>query len=156
MTHRSVVRRLCSSVVATVAVVASPAFAHHSFSAYDMSRTESASGALKDFRWGAPHSSMVLTYRDKSGKEQAMSVVTGSPGALARQGFTPRDFHAGDKVTVTFHPNRSGASGGAMTTLTLPDGRIYNDNEAAAAGPPGAPPGAPPGPPGAPVGPPGK
>jgi hypothetical protein len=152
MTYRPAIRWLGLSVLAMAAVVASPAFAHHSFSAYDMSRTETASGSLKEFRWGAPHSSMVLTYRDKSGKDQAMSVVTGSPAALSRQGFTPRDFHAGDKVTVTFHPNRSGASGGAMSALTLPDGRIYNDNEATAA----APPGAPPGPPGAPVGPPGK
>ena len=46
------------------AVAVAPANAHHSFNAYDMSKTESASGSIKEFRWGAPHSSMVLIYSD--------------------------------------------------------------------------------------------
>ena len=142
MTH-PVFRRLGLFLSAAATIVATPAFAHHSFAAYDMSKTETVSGSLKEFRWGAPHSSMVVIYHDKSGKEQAMSVVTGSPAALSRQGFTPRDFHSGDKVTVTYHPNTSGGIGGALATLTLPNGRTYNDNEAAAAGPPGAPAGPP-------------
>jgi len=92
------------------AIAAAPAFAHHSFNAYDMSKTETVSG------------------------------VSGSPLAFAKQGLAPRDFHRGDKVTVTYHPNTSGGAGGAIATLTLPDGKTYKDTEAAAAGPPGAPP----------------
>jgi hypothetical protein len=135
-----------------------PAFAHHSFNAYDMSKTEAVSGSLKEFRWGAPHSSIVLIYLDKDGKQQAMSVVSASPLSFSRQGFEPRDFHRGDKVTITYHPNTSGGAGGALASLTLPDGRTYKDFEVAAAGgapgaptPPAGPPGAPP-----PAGPPGK
>jgi len=155
MTYQPVVQRLRLSIAAVaIAIAAAPAFAHHSFSAYDMSKTATASGTLKEFRWGAPHSSMVLIYVDKNGKQQAMSVVTGSPLALTKQGFTPRDFHTGDKVTITYHPNVSGDPGGALATLKLPDGRTYRDNEAGAAEKPGAPPpsGAPP----PPAGPPGK
>jgi hypothetical protein len=140
MTFRPVVHWLGLSVTAVAAIVAAPAIAHHSFNAYDISKTESVSGSLKEFRWGAPHSSMVLIYLDKSGKQQAMSVVSGSPLMFSRQGFTPRDFHRGDKVTVTYHPNTNGAVGGALASLTLPNGRTYKDNEAAAAGGPGAPP----------------
>jgi len=139
MTHRSVVHRLGFSVAAMAAIAAAPAFAHHSFNAYDMRKTETVSGSIKEFRWGAPHSSMVVIYLDKSGKQQTMSVVSGSPAAFSRQGFAPRDFHPGDKVTLTYHPNTSGGAGGALATLTLPDGKTYNDSEAAAAGPPGAP-----------------
>jgi hypothetical protein len=113
-----------------------------------MSKTETVSGSIKEFRWGAPHSSMVLIYLDKSGKQQTMSVVSGSPLMFSKQGFAPRDFHRGDKVTVTYHPNTSGGIGGALATLTLPDGRTFNDNEAAARGAPGAP--------ALPAGPPGK
>jgi len=144
LTHRPVFRPLGLCVAA---IAAAPAFAHHSFNAYDMSKTETVSGSIKEFRWGAPHSSMVLIYLDKDGKQQVMSVVSGSPLAFAKQGLAPRDFHRGDKVTVTYHPNTSGGPGGAIATLTLPDGKTYKDSEAAAAGPPGAP--APPtGPPG--------
>jgi hypothetical protein len=53
--------------------------------------------------------------------------------------LAPRDFHRGDKVTVTYHPNTSGGSGGALATMTLPDGKMYKDTEVAAGGPPGAP-----------------
>ena len=139
MTHRPVVQRLGFCVAVVAATAATPVFAHHSFNAYDISKTQSVSGSLKEFRWGAPHSSMVVIYLDKDGKQQTMSVVSGSPLTFSKQGFAPRDFHRGDKVKLTYHPNTTGAAGGALASLTLPDGRTYKDNEAAAAGGPGAP-----------------
>jgi len=148
MKRRPAVHRLGLSVAALTVLTAAPAFAHHSFNAYDMSKTETAAGAIKEFRWGAPHSSVVVMFVDKSGKEQTMSLVSGSPLAFSKQGFAPRDFHRGDKVTVTYHPNTGGGLGGALASLTLPDGKTYKDAEVAAAGPPGAP--------AAPAGPPGK
>ena len=137
MTHRSIVHRLALSAAAILA--AGPALAHHSFNAYDMSKVETVSGSIKEFRWGAPHSSMVLVFLDKDGKEQTMSVISGSPLMFAKQGFAPRDFHRGDKVTVTYHPNISGGQGGALSTLTLPDGKTFNDGEATAVAAPAAP-----------------
>jgi len=145
MKQRPVGHRLGLTVTAIAAFAAAPAFAHHSFNAYDMSRTETASGVLKEFRWGAPHSSLVLVYIDKSGKQQTMSVVSGSPLMFSKQGFAPRDFHRGDKVTLTYHPNTGGGLGGALATLTFPNGRTFKDSEAAAAG--AGPPAAPAGPP---------
>jgi hypothetical protein len=129
-----------------VLALAAPVWAHHSFAAYDMSKTVSQAGTIKEFRWGAPHASVVLVYTDKSGKPVTMSIVTGSPTAFSRQGFKPRDFRKGDAATVVYHPNVNGVPGGAMATLTLADGRKYSDSEAGAAGVvPGAPAGAGPG-----------
>lgn len=118
---------------ALVLLGASSAWAHHSFSAYDMRKQVSQQGTIKEFRWGAPHVSMVLAYKDKSGKAGIMSVLTGSPNAFSRQGFTVRDFRRGDPVTVVYHPNVSGLPGGAMSSLTLADGRKYSDGEAGSA-----------------------
>jgi hypothetical protein len=115
-----------------VAVVAGPVWAHHSFNAYDMSKTASQVGEIKEFRWGAPHTSLVLGYKDH-GKETRMSVVTGSPLAFSKQGFKPTDFHRGDKVTLVYYPNVNGTPGGALASVTLPDGRTYKDSEAAIA-----------------------
>jgi len=137
MTHRSLFNWLCAAGLAAIATA--PAFAHHSFNAYDVSKTESVSGSIKEFRWGAPHSSLVLIYLDKKGKQQTMSVVSGSPLMFSKQGFAPRDFHRGDKVTVTYHPNTSGAAGGALASLTLPNGKTFRDAEVAQAAGPGAP-----------------
>jgi hypothetical protein len=111
----------------------SSAWAHHSFAAYDMSHTVSAEGTLKEFRWGAPHSSMVLIYVEK-GKEKQMSIVSGSPLMFSKQGLSPRDFKRGDKVKVTYHPNTSGQPGGALASLRLPNGKTFSDTEATRVG----------------------
>jgi hypothetical protein len=121
-----------STVAAGIGLVAVPAVAHHSFAAYDMNKTAAAEGTLKEFRWGAPHSSMVLIYMD-GGKPKQMSIVSGSPLMFSKQGLTPRDFKRGDKVKVTFHPNISGQPGGAMASLKLPNGKSFSDSEAARA-----------------------
>ena len=120
-------------VAAMAAVAAGPAFAHHSFSAYNMRKTKGVSGTIKEFRWGAPHSSVVVIYLDKDGKQQVMSLISGSPLSFSKQGMAPRDFHSGDKVTVTYHPTTSGAPGGALASLSLPNGKIYRDAELSAA-----------------------
>lgn len=122
-----------AAVAASAGLAAGAADAHHSFAAYDMSRTLNADGTLKEFRWGAPHSSMVLIYLDK-GVESQMSIVSGSPLLFAKQGLNPRDFRRGDKVAVTYHPNISGQPGGALMTLKLPSGKFFSDTEAARAG----------------------
>lgn len=119
--------------VVSTAIALSAATAHHSFAAYDMSKTVSAEGTLKEFRWGAPHSSMVLIYQDK-GKEKQMSIVSGSPLMFSKQGLSPRDFKRGDKATVTYHPNISGQPGGAMASVKLASGKSFSDTEAARAG----------------------
>lgn len=118
------------SAAAMALTGASAAWAHHSFSAYDMSKQQTQRGTIKEFRWGAPHVSMVLAYKDKSGKAAAMSVTTGSPIAFSRQGFTARDFRRGDTVTMVYHPNVSGQPGGALSSLALADGRTFSDGEA--------------------------
>jgi hypothetical protein len=114
------------------AVGATAALAHHSFNAYDMSKKVSVAGTLKEFRWGAPHSAMVLVYKDKKGATAQMSLISGSPLAFSRQGFSPRDFHKGDKVQVTYHPNVNGLPGGVLASLTM-NGRTFSDTEAASA-----------------------
>lgn len=125
--------RLAAPLAAVALGLSAPALAHHSFAAYDMNRTVSVDGTLKEFRWGAPHSSMVLIYIDK-GQERQMSIVAGSPLMFSKQGLTPRDFRRGDKVKVVFHPNISGQPGGAMASLRLPSGKTFSDVEAARAG----------------------
>lgn len=119
-----------------LAALAVPAVAHHSFAAYDMSATRQISGTLREFRWGAPHSSMVVEYRDSRNQPVRMSITSGSPLSFSRQGFNPRDFTRGEAVRVTYHPNVNGSPGGALATLRLSDGRTYSDEEAARAGPP--------------------
>ena len=122
-------------VLAVLAFSAIPAFAHHSFAAYNMAETVSVAGTIKEFRWGAPHSSLVVFYEDADGQRSQMSIVSGSPLMFTKQGFKPRDFHRGDEVTVQYHPNSNGEPGGALSGLTLPNGQTFSDVEAAKSAP---------------------
>lgn len=115
--------------VILAAGMAAPLSAHHSFAGYDMSKTRSASATLKEFRWGAPHSSVVFVIKGADGKPQEVTMGSASPAAFAKQGFKPRDFKVGDKMEITWHPSKSGATGGVLATMKLADGRKFGDTE---------------------------
>jgi hypothetical protein len=122
-------------LVPTVSLVtAMPAAAHHSFAGYDLTQTLSGKGTIKEFRWGAPHSMGVFVVKDKDGKEVALTLASSTPTNFVRQGFNPKDFKVGEKVELTWHPSKSGATGGLMSSMKLPDGRIFNEKEYVQAG----------------------
>ena len=120
----SLVVTVLASVLFTVEVAA-----HHSATGYDTSKTETAQGTLKEFRWGAPHSTLVFSIKSKDGKEHDVSMGGGAPGKFVKQGFKPRDFKVGDRMEVSWHPARNGTAGGLLTHLKLKDGREYQDDE---------------------------
>jgi hypothetical protein len=112
---------------------------------YDMSRTMSASGTIKEFRWGAPHSAVIITIMGADGKPRDLSLLSGSPLAFSKQGFVPKSIKAGDKIELSWHPNWNGSFGGVAATMKFRDGKVYTESEIApgvpgAGGPPGAPP----------------
>jgi len=122
---------------------AGAAHAHHSFAAYDMAHSVTVQATVKEFRWSAPHSSVVLVYRAPNGEVRELNLVTGPPDIFARQGIAPKSLRAGDKVEATYHPNINGSAGGSLAGLTLPDGRTFKDRESFGAAPP-TPPSSPP------------
>lgn len=127
------------------AVGCAAAWGHHSSAGVDMSVTKTVSGTLKALEWSAPHAGIVVVYKDESGKPTDVSIGTGAPMTIVRQGFKRADFRIGSKVQLSWHPNRSGAPGGELESLKLEDGRMLTGGLA----PPGAPglvahPGAPP------------
>jgi len=146
---------LTAAAVAAVGA-ASPAAAHHSFAMYDMSRTESASGTIKEFRWGAPHSAVIVTILAADGKPRDLALLSGSPLAFSKQGFNPKSIKVGDKIQLSWHPNWNGSFGGVAASMKFRDGAVYTESEIApgvpgAGGPPsggppsgGPPPGGPP------------
>jgi hypothetical protein len=124
----------------------SNAWAHHSAAPYDLSKTETVTGTIKELFWGAPHASMTVSYIGPDGTPKEVWVGTAAPAVLVRQGFTSKDLHVGDRVTLAWHPDKSGALGGLMSSLTLPDGRVIHGDSFGPGGtplPPGPPPAAP-------------
>ena len=127
--------------VILAAGLTAPLSAHHSFSGYDMSKTVTAPATLKEFRWGAPHSMVVILIKGPDGKPQEVTMGSASPASFAKQGFKPRDFKVGDKMEVTWHPSKSGATGGVLSSMKLANGRTFGDTEFAPGGRGGGAPG---------------
>jgi hypothetical protein len=101
--------------------------AHHSAAGVDMTRTLTVVGTLKEFDYSAPHALFTVSSVDDKGNEVETKCSTISPAGLLKQGFRVKDFVTGDKVEVSYNPNRVGG-GGVMVSLKLGDGRVVQGN----------------------------
>jgi hypothetical protein len=99
-----------------------PVFGHHSFAGFDLSKTITLTGAVKEFQWVNPHSWIQLMVTDAGGSAVEWSIEMSAPSSLVRQGWKPRILKPGDQITVTAHPLRDGRPGGSLVSVTLADG----------------------------------
>jgi hypothetical protein len=122
-------------VLTSLALLAAPAFAHHSFAMYDMAQTKNATGKLIRFVPGANHAQLHFELIDadgktmmRDGKPAVMGVEMASAAQLARQGVTVDSFPIGTIISVAYHPLRDGRPLGALAGelikcgTTLPKG----------------------------------
>ena len=131
--------RAFAACAAMSAVLAVPAFAHHSFNTYfDISRTVKVEGVIKTFRLVSPHSDMTLEAKDASGKPVTWH-ITARTGAVnaKREGWKVEDF-IGKRVTVEGNPTRrQGGTAMAAGVVTFLD---ENNRVVCLGGCPGGPP----------------
>jgi hypothetical protein len=113
--------------IAAVAVYAIPVAAHHSFAMFDVEKTVTIEGVVKEFQWTNPHSWIHLMVTDGEGKTVQWSIELGAPSGLARQGWLPKTITPGMNVNVVIHPLTTGNPGGQFMQVTLPDGRQLGD-----------------------------
>lgn len=104
-------------------LMAAPAWTHHSDAGFDGTKTVSVKGTLKLFAWSAPHSQVIVAFKDDKGVDQEIGISTVAPAALLRQGFAPKDFRRGDSIEVFYHPARDGSLSGIMVRLVAADGK---------------------------------
>jgi len=120
--------------LATVALIyAVPALAHHSFAMFDATKATKLEGTVKEFQWTNPHAWILMTV----GADQ-WAIEMGGPGGLARQGWVPKTLTAGMKISAVIHPLKDGTHGGQFMAVTLPDGKLMGNPNAAASANAGA------------------
>ncbi len=119
--------RMIAMAGVAVGLLAGPALAHHSFAMFDADTTTEAQGTIKEFQWTNPHSWIEVMVTDAEGQEVQWSLELGGPGALSRDGWTPRTIVPGDEVTVRFHPKKDGTPMGQFVSIVLPDGETLED-----------------------------
>jgi hypothetical protein len=124
---------------------AGSAFAHHSFSMFDMQSTKTLNGTVKQFDWTNPHTWLWMYVANDKGELEQWGIEGMSPNFLGRRGWSKNTLKPGDKVAVEIHPLRNGEKGGTFLNVTLPDGRILRmfgaqiEGETRQGPPPGAP-----------------
>lgn len=100
--------RLGPGLAALLALTATVAAAHHSFTAtYFEDRTIEIEGKLLQFQFRNPHSFIHVEAPGEDGKQYRWAVEWGGAGLLASQGLTNQTFQVGDVVTVSGNPGRN-------------------------------------------------
>ncbi len=104
--------------------------AHHSVPAYfDVSKTVTVSGTLKDFKFQNPHSIMTLYIKGADGEQTEWKAEASLAAWLLRNGWKPDMFKPGMQLSITGNPARDGTVKMLrLFTVTLPDGRTLNAN----------------------------
>lgn len=115
-------KALMSLCLLATAVAAPTANAHHSPAMFDQGRTVTLTGTVRLFQWTNPHCYIQLLV-EEGGRQFEWNMEMGAPVYLYNRGWRPSTLKAGDRVTVTASPLRSGANGGLVLSVEGPDGK---------------------------------
>jgi hypothetical protein len=118
--------------VSATGALASPALAHHSRAAYDLTKEVTLEGTVVELAWTNPHIYVTVETLGEDGKPDRVDVEVTSVSEAAALGL-PRDAIApGARVTVRAHPGRgAGASAAARAVglgVTSAHGAVYPRN----------------------------
>jgi hypothetical protein len=117
-------RRLAVLAIAGVLVTGMTTSAHHSTAMYNTQNPITISGVVKKLEWTNPHAFVYLEVKDeKSGKVTEWEVEMMSLNHLRSYGWTSKTVKAGDVLSATGAPAKSGAPSMIANRMKLPDGR---------------------------------
>lgn len=115
---------LCGAMVAAACLMAPIAQAHHSNSAFYVTKVITIKGVVKEFKWSNPHVWVILTVDDGKGNKVDWKVEGRPPGILARAGWTPKSLVPGETVTIDLSPAKDDTASGLIARVTKEDGTI--------------------------------
>jgi hypothetical protein len=107
-----------------LAWAALPASAHHSPSAFDLTKQVTKTGTVEKWAWTNPHSWLYISVETADGSEEIWGFEMASTGMMIRNGWNAADMKPGDKVTVTGAPERTGVHVALVQQIQLPSGRV--------------------------------
>jgi len=120
----------CNRVVgasATVLIVAAlisplPARAHHSGAMFDMAHLITLTGVVTKVEWTNPHTFMYVNVKNDQGAVEEWAIEINSPNFLRHNGWTSSTVSAGDTITCTGAPAKSGSKFMHGMTIELSSG----------------------------------
>ncbi|MET0292996.1 MAG: DUF6152 family protein [Steroidobacteraceae bacterium] len=121
---RTKIAGLALAALSIGAGVSGPASAHHSGAMFDDQKTIVLQGAVAEFNWTNPHSSIKVEVANAQGKTDVWAIEMNSPGNLVREGWKRSSLKPGDKVAILVHPLRDGKPGAIYLAIRLADGTM--------------------------------
>ena len=102
------------------------ASAHHSSFMYDMNKTVTIKGVVKEFQYTNPHSWLIVETKNDDGTLTSWGFEAEGPSTLMRAGIRKSDIKPGMKLTITGHPMKDGRPAAAWISATTEDGTVLN------------------------------
>src|SRR5215831_15926053 len=109
-----------------IAAAVAPAFAHHSFAAFDITAQKSVTGTVNKVDWTNPHIWLWIDVPNDKGGTDTFGFEGMSPNFLARRGWTRTTLTTGDKITVSYRPMKDGSNGGMFMTGQMTNGKVLS------------------------------
>jgi len=118
-------RRLWLSLAPVIAalILSAPLLAHHGNAAFE-SKVVSAKGTVVEWLWSNPHCLLKFDEKTDSGEVHHWVVETQAPANMIEVGWSKNSFKPGDEITVDIKPAKAGKFVGAISKVTLPDGKV--------------------------------
>ena len=115
--------------VALLLAAASTAWAHHSATMFEQTKTITVEGVVKEFQWTNPHSWLLVDVTDSNGKVTTWGFEAEGPSTLQRAGIRPSEFKAGTRVTMTGRPMKDGRPAAIWVLAVRADGKKFDPRE---------------------------
>jgi hypothetical protein len=122
------------SAVLGLASICGTAMAHHGTGLYYGKDPVTIKGTVTEFEWANPHVQVYFDVKDDKGTVVHWACESLSPGKLARNGWSREALKAGDAITITLLPSRSGAPVGNLVKVILPNGSTLASRDDAPGG----------------------
>jgi hypothetical protein len=110
-------------LMASVLALPDPMLAHHGAATFDTANEITLKGTVTEWTWFNPHCFLKFEVKDAAGATKVWAVEAGNPTDMAKRGWKRTSFKAGDAVTVTLQPVKTGAPVGRIMNVVLADGQ---------------------------------
>lgn len=117
---------LTALIAAAILAGSAPAIAHHGAATFDTGKELVMDGVVTEWVWSNPHCFLKFEVKEKDGSVRGWTVETSNPPDMVNRGWTRRSFKAGDKVTATVEPVKSGNPVGRLLQVKFADGKILS------------------------------
>jgi Family of unknown function (DUF6152) len=102
-------RSIAVFLIAAAVLLPQPALAHHSGAMFDMAHLITLTGVVTRVEWTNPHTFMYVNVKNDKGVVEEWAIEINSPNFLRHNGWTSSTVSAGDTITCTGAPAKSGS-----------------------------------------------